>query len=353
MMLSRGITHCLKTIALIVAAMAATSCNNPVFDDEGDCEVHYYLNFVYDKNLKWADAFPSEVHSVNLYVYDSNGIFVDEYSLAANEIDKPGYMMELPLPPGDYTFVAWCGLDNESGKGESFTVAAPVAGQTTLNQLTCTLNTESSEEHPVYSDSELKFLYQGNLSVNLPDSKDGADYYYTMQLTKDTNHISIILQELSGDDMSSDAYSIVINSQDGEMAWDNSLIGDAVVDYLPWDQVSDQMELTDDDGNITYNKGLIADLSVGRLMASQSGQTFLTIGKNDGSGDIVAKVPLIQYALLVKAYYEEAYGHTMTDQDFLDREDEYALTFFLYKGKWLSSYIYINSWRVILKQYEV
>ena len=61
-------------------ALAAASCDRSMFDYEGDCEVHHIVRFRYDMNLKWADAFASEVKSVNLYVFDSDGLFLQEYS---------------------------------------------------------------------------------------------------------------------------------------------------------------------------------------------------------------------------------------------------------------------------------
>ena len=72
------------------------------------------------------------------------------------------------------------------------------------------------------------------------------------------------------------------------------------------------------------------------------------------TGEQIASVPIIQYALLSKEYYETAYGHKMTDQEFLDREDEYILTFFLDENmKWISSVIMIQSWRIVLHDYDI
>lgn len=348
------ILHRITTACLLLSSVALTTgCHNPVLDYEGDCDVHYYMRFVYDMNLKWADAFASEVHSVNLYAFDSEGKFVEEFSASGDVLSRPDYLMELTLDPGDYNLVAWCGLDSESGNGESFTVPTPQKGVTTLSDLTCSLKTKSSSEYPVYSDTQLKFLFNGNMTVNLPDSQDGNDYYYTMYLTKDTNHIRIILQELSGEDIDASEFGISINGEDADMAYDNSLIGSTMVTYLPWSQISDEMGLTDSSGNIKYNMGLVADLSVARMLAVQQDEMSLTVTRADSDEEIIAKVPIIQYALLAKGYYEQAYGHLMTDQEFLDREDEYQMTFFLFEGQWLSSYIYINSWRVVLHNYDV
>ena len=343
-------------LILPAAALMLTSCNNPVFDDEGDCEVHYYLRFVYDMNLKWADAFPSEVNSVNLYAFNQNGVFVKDYMLRGDALSQPGYTMELDLDPGSYQLVAWCGLYNDGREMESFTVPSPTPGVTTLDELTCSLNTTSSEEYPVYSDQRLYFMYHGMLDVDLPDSQDGASYDYTMYLTKDTNHIRIILQQLSAESMDPSQFEFTIEDADGLLAWDNSLLGNTFVTYQQWDcqgGLADVVtENSDGENELVTTQCVIADLSVSRMMADHSKEFFLTVTDLKADKKLINKVPVIQYALLSKDYYQMAYNHAMTDQEFLDREDEYFLTFFIDQNlRWVSSYININSWRIVLRDY--
>ncbi|MCH5240489.1 MAG: FimB/Mfa2 family fimbrial subunit [Muribaculaceae bacterium] len=344
-----------KLYLLPVAALMLTSCNNPVFDDEGDCRVHYYLQFVYDMNLKWADAFPSEVNSVNLYAF-KDGKFVKDYMLRGEELSQPGYTLELDLDPGTYELVAWCGLYNDGKEMESFTVPTPVEGVTTLDDLTCTLNTTSTEEYPVFSNSRLYFMYHGNMEVELPDSMDGASYNYTMSLTKDTNHIRIILQQLSAEDMDPDQFQFIIEDSDGKLAWDNSLLGDETVVYSQWDCLGGLADVSTENSNgeseLVTTQCVIADLSVSRMMDDHSKEFFLTVIDLKADKNLITRVPVIQYALLSKEYYELAYNHPMTNQEFLDREDEYVLTFFLDQNlRWVNSYIYINSWRIVLNNY--
>lgn len=318
----------------------------------------YKLRFVYDMNLKWADAFPSEVKSVNLYVFDKDNIFVKEYREAGEVLSVPGYEMELDLPAGDYHFVAWCGLENEGAMQESFTVTQPQPGVTSMSELICSLNLAytKADSDPEISDNRLYFLYHGYMEANLPDANDGGEYTYTMYLTKDTNHIRIILQELSSDeDMKAEDYDIKIEAANGVMAYNNDLLGNAVITYKPWSITADYVGVgrVDLDGGIKYVKGVVADLSTGRMMASQKDTFMLTVTRKSDGQTIIARVPVIQYALLSRQYYEMAYGHTMTEQQFLDREDEYVMTFFLEKGKWISSYIDILQWRIVIGEYDL
>lgn len=335
-----------------------SSCNNPVFDNEGDCTVHYYLRFVYNKNLKWADAFPSEVNSVNLYAFDSNGVFVKEYLCRGEALSEPGYTLELDLAPGKYQLVAWCGLENNGKEMESFTVPSPTPGVTTIDELTCSLNTISTEEYPVYCDSRLYFMYHGNMEVDLPDSMDGASYDYTMYLTKDTNHIRIILQQLSAVDMDPNQFEFTIEDSNGVLAYDNQLLGNTQVVYQQWDCQPGLADVTTENGDgideYVTTQCVIADLSVSRMMADHQNDFYLTVTDLKAEKKLINRVPVIQYALLSKDYYQMAYNHPMDNQEFLDREDEYFLTFFIDENlRWVDTYININSWRLVLGDYNL
>ena len=50
---------------------------------------------------------------------------------------------------------------------------------------------------------------------------------------------------------------------------------------------------------------------------------------------------------------KDGYGHEMTDQEYLDRQDDYTLTFFLDRNqKWIGTSIIINSWKVVLSNVD-
>lgn len=94
-------------------------------------------------------------------------------------------------------------------------------------------------------------------------------------------------------------------------------------------------------------KVAVAELTVSRLVDrdwSVNSKPMLTIRKVE-NGELVARIPIIDYALLVKGNYNRA----MSDQEYLDRQDEYNMTFFLDENShWLATTIIINSWRVVL-----
>ncbi len=340
-----------KVLVALTCMSVLPSCNSWVYDDQGDCSVYYRVRFCYDRNLKWADAFANEVSSVHLYAFDTSGTLVWQ----KDETIEPaaaGYSMELDLPAGDYKLLAWCGLRNDGERPESFSVPEARVGVTRMEQLQCALNRERDLDG-AHSRDHLYRLFHGTLDVNLPENEDGGSYEYTMYLTKNTNHIRVILHHLSGEDVDVNRFNFRIEDENGLMAHDNQLLDDENIIYHPWKLQSGVAGLGKEDSRaIITVKGAIADLTVGRMMESRRKDMILTV-TND-KGERVARIPVIDYALLAKDYYEEEYGHKMTDQEFLDREDDYTMTFFLDENNnWISSEILIHSWHVILNEVEI
>lgn len=349
--LNRVRTVSLGLFAAGAALLSSASCDRMIYDYEGDCTVNYLLKFRYDLNLKWADAFANEVKSVRLYVFDESGTLVREIDDRGDRLADPDYAVNLEVPAGKYHLLAWCGIDNE-GAPAQFTVPAATVGSTRAEALTCRIDRGADAT----SSGRLEFMFHGELDVDLPEDEDGGDYVYTMPLTKDTNHIRVILQHLSGEDVDFNQFSFKIEDANGYYASDNRLLPDDAITYLPFSTSSGVAGIIRDDGTGTRAeiraKTAVADFSVGRMMANRARDMRLTI--TNAEGEDIARIPVIDYALLAKDYYELAYNRTMRDQEFLDREDEYVMTFFLDENmKWYAAEIYILSWRIVLHGYDV
>ena len=67
-------------------------------------------------------------------------------------------------------------------------------------------------------------------------------------------------------------------------------------------------------------------------------------------GERIVHLPFIDYCILVKGKHREE----MSNQEYLDRLDEYSLTFFIDKDKnwYTAAGININSWHVVPPQEE-
>ncbi len=341
-----------KVCMASVCLLAMSSCDSWLYEEEGDCSVYYRLKFRYDINLKWADAFANEVSSVHLYAFDPSGVLVWQQEEQVEPSAAENYSMLLNLPAGDYRLLAWCGLRNDGEHEESFSVPEARVGETRMEQLQCTLN-RKRDESGAYSEEHLYRLFHGTLDVSLPVNDDGGSYEYTMSLIKNTNHIRVILHHLSGEDVNEEDFIFRIDDENGLMAHDNELMPDENINYRPWDILSTEAGI-DKDGTraISNVKGLAADFTVGRLIETHREKMILSIDTKDGKK--VARIPVMDYALMGKEYYEKEYNYPMDKREFLDRLDECVMTLFLDENNnWVSSVIQILSWRVVLSNVEV
>ena len=260
--------------------------------------------------------------------------------------------MSLDLPAGDYRLLAWCGLRNDGKRDESFSVPEVSIGRTRIEEVQCALN-RMYDEAGAYSDERLYRLFHGSMDVSLPTDEDGGTYDYTMPLTKNTNHIRIIMQHLSGEDVNKDDFTFRIDDENGLMAHDNELMDDENITYRPWDIQNVEAGTDNDDRRaVSGMKGLVADFTVGRLIETHRDKMVLAITNSEGR--TVARIPVIDYALMGKEYYEEEYNYPMDEREFLDRLDECVMTLFLDENQqWVACSIQILSWRVVINNVEI
>ncbi|WP_455497293.1 FimB/Mfa2 family fimbrial subunit [Coprobacter sp.] len=350
-----NILFCIKQFCIALTAIfLITSCNNFVYEDEEDCTVYYRLKFRYDMNLKFADAFAHEVKSVKLYAFDAAGKLVWQGSEQSEVLASKDYVMIIPLTPGNYRLVAWCGLGDE----KSFCLPDATSSCTAENlhcRLTCVSGTSDGSSNeappPVRSDKDLEPLFHGMMDVELPANDNGGEYTYEMPLTKNTNVFRVVLQHLSGEDINVNDFEFSIEDANGWLAYDNSMLRDLPVDYRPWALYSGEAGV-EKGRAVTTVKVAVAELTVNRLFIrdwSKYKKPMLTI-RTVNDGKLVVSIPIIDYALMVKGeHYKQ-----MDDQEYLDRADEYNMTFFLDPNKnWISTVIQILSWRVVVNNSDL
>ena len=196
-----------------------------------------------------------------------------------------------------------------------------------------------------YLSDDILPLFHGTLPLEVVD-KPGT-YTETMSLVKDTNSIRILLHEMSGHDVDADKFRFEIRDSNGLYDWDNTLLDDEDITYSAWYQTTGSAEMEEyATRTVTEVNVALAELTIGRMRADNS--PILHIVSRE-TGEDVVRLPLADYALLVKGYYRES----MSDQVYLDRQDEYSLTLFLDEGEWVSSMIYINSWRVVINDSSI
>lgn len=343
--------YSIMTLFFTTAAFGAltASCDRGIYEDEGDCSVHYRVSFSYDKNMVNANAFHTQVKSVTLYIFDSKGAFVASKTESGASLESPDYYMEVDVKPGKYDLLVWA-------EGES-----PVAGHTafaiggsapaSISDLTATLPLQG-EASALYSDKDIKPLFHGlERRVEFPDTYGNVDVC-TVGLTKDTNVLQILLQGTDGTEMDVADFSFRITAENSELSYTNDLVASSpLFDYKPWSVTETEASFDTPDTQAknsraqTAANGLLAEITTGRLIADR--EQKLVVTRNSDGQDIIA-LPLIKYLLMVKGEYMRP----MTNQDYLDRKDAYTMMFFIAPDKswYIAGGIYINGWRVVPPQ---
>ncbi len=323
---------------ILVAAFCAatvvlsfTSCDGIYDEDLQPCPQGVALRFIYDYNMEYANAFPKKVDCLTLYIYDREGKFITSRIETGDVLTDEDYRMEIDLEEGDYHFVAYGGLACAEA---SFGVVTPPESGASLTSLSTVMKYEGN-----VSDKHLHDFFFGSLEVNV--AKDVVQEY-TLPMMKNTNTVRVILQQLDGQPVSDEDFSFSIIDDNTLFAHDNSVLENGMLSYLPWAQGQRTVG-----GNSEGNGAVTvayAEFSTSRLVTDNEPRLRV---RRSIDGEPVIDIPLIDYLLLMKS---DVYTD-MGPQEYLDRESEWTLIFFLDAAhEWIKTQIVINDWVVRINQ---
>lgn len=340
--------------AIATAAIAMTTLTgcHSIFEDSDCVESYNLVTLTYDYNMKRADAFANEVDCVSLLAFDSKtGLLVSRIDRKQSELEG-GNTVELSVVPGEYDILVWAGDPDRS-----FEIDGGEIGRSTLADFHARLKADFSTAGNMDINEDLGPLFHGLTHISLPYASPSRPNKFTIGLTKDTNVIRVVLQNINGEFVNHEDFTFTITDCNSWLNADNTL-RDALtsVCYHPWRLISGAVDVNTNP--VDPSTGRSADLSengiISRSVFGASLAEFtlsrLFVDNNprlhvaDRSGKTILDVSIRDYALLVKGFYHEA----MSDQEYLDRQDEYNMTFFLDDGnRWLSAVIIINDWRIV------
>ena len=287
--------------------------------DETLPECRLYVRFRYDYNMEFSDAFASQVNRVDVFVFDKDGTFVIKKSEQGETLGG-SYRMPLPLPAGEYRIAAWAGMSDD------FEMPEPVAGKTTLEELTVRVKREESLVH----NKALNPLWYGGVqAVSFTGRQEQTE---TVSLIKDTNKFRFILQKSGpGEELDINDCLFEIRADNGYYDWNNDLLDDDMISYRPY-----YLEKVED-------VGIVVEMNTMRLLEHK--KVYLTLTRKSDGKELM-RIDLIPYLLLTKME-----GHNIPAQEYLDRQSEYAIVFFYNPEllNFLSTKIVINGWTIWLK----
>lgn len=292
-----------------------------VDDDYSDCPSGCWLKLSYTYNMLNVDAASTQVTDATVFVFNNEG-----NCIARQEVDSLSFhlnkgLIKMPiLPAGEYSFLVWAGL-------------ADTRYRYTPDALTL-LRNEAGEQT-----ERLKALFHGRL-----DNVQVNDEYTVMEvsLTKNTKTLSCILQSQSDTPLNKDEFSLELTARNGLMDHRNQPVDSVVTCYRPFYQDNIEME------------GLqIVHAGIHTLRLMEDDDSRLTLIHHP-EGERIFSIPFSQYLLLS----HQVHAPTMKAQEYLDRQDQHNLIFFLTAtGDSLKPYIctkmQVNSWIIRLNDAEL
>lgn len=321
------------TISMAAGLMlSAVSCD-AIYDDLNPCPQGVRLRFIETETLDEGNIFYTQVDCLTLFIYDSEGRYIQTHKAYAPEIKDENWRLTINLPAGQYKLLAYGGIDCEDS---SFSFTSDPA-QIALQDVMVKLDAEYTAQD---IDKPLHNLFYGMIDLEIPKAGDGTDYTEaTLSMKKDTNDIRILLANDLAIPIDDADFDINIISDNTLMNYMNDLVPTTPATYWPWSSGNSEVGLTEgeDPATIAY-----AELSIPRLVYGNP-TTLLITRKSDGKE--VIRIPLINILMLYKSDRPEY--SKWKPQQFLDRKSRWVMTFFLTaNGRWLDTKIVVNDWIV-------
>lgn len=286
------------------------------------CESELLVQFKYTLNDQYTNLFYPEVQQVTVYIFDSNGKYVDTFSQKGSMLTND-YVMHIPMPEGKYSIVAYGGNFTTYSAGELNKETSTIEptlrkGVTSINDFRAELKNKSGEGNFLYPVSMPDDLYAGlaKVAISAPSNQNITE----IDLIKDTKKIKV---KIIGTDPVAKPLNIYITALNGRYQHDNNIdLNHGLFKYLPI--------------NSSVSPNLMeVDMKIMRLMLGGSPMLIIT---DKTTQDVVFSKNIIDLILLTDKY--------KTQEDF-DREDEFVfeITVGSYENNIIIS-VSINGWKI-------
>ncbi|MCH5230428.1 MAG: FimB/Mfa2 family fimbrial subunit [Muribaculaceae bacterium] len=366
----------LSSLLIAGAGLSLASCDSLVFDEADNCVQGVAIRFIYEYHMeRGANAFPANVDCISLFIFDPQGNYLDHIYETSDIISNENYRMNLPLKEGSYHIVAYGGLvcDNPSFNiNHDWAFGTKTISHKDDIEVSLPLN-EQNQSASLLHDIEKRTggLFYGTLDVTI--TKEDVQHTYrevTLPMMKDTNNIQVILQEVATpSEIDYNDYDFTIIDDNFKLDGYNNPISTVTDDYQPvyrpyhsenrimgyTEYQNRQGALNTEDEDKPVQVGCV-EFSTSRLLDKNAGNARLVIKANtktkagDEEGSTIIDIPLITYLEAVRGF-----GTTWIkdDQEFLDRQSNWTLMFFLQNGRWIQARISVNAWTVRLNNAEL
>lgn len=301
-----------------------------IYEDRTCCFLS--VGFSYTYNVKEANAFPSEVKDVELFIFDSEGVFVERFHENGGDGFEKDYRMILPnLEGGKYTFVALGRNRPIITEDGEFVYSDLEAGKSTVEDLLIWLKTDNH-----ISTTDFAAVYNGVVQCEL---KNGAQYV-EIPMAKLTNRVRVVLMPYSGAEKLN-GYDFSVHSGAVLFDYDGDMVSRVPTLFRPHHQYLTSASPSLSEGEV--GEAIIADFHLSRLVLED--RPTLVISDSDLGEDIVK----INLTWLLSLQGIAEHRKEWSDQEYLDRQDAYSITFFVDKGLLVKTHIIVNGWVISIE----
>ena len=366
---------------------ALTSCDDSfIFDDRTDCHPGINLRFVYDYHMEpGANAFMSNVDCVTVFVLDTEGNYITQFSETSDILLKSeSYRMHLPLDEGEYKLLVYGGLTCDHPTFGFTPGWFTKADGLHRDDIRVSLPLASDDLGKPFSNVRLHDiderwggLFYGTLDITIDEFDWTTDFREeTVFMMKDNNNIQVILQELSvPDKMDVNDFDFKIYDDNFVLDGYNQKVGVVTDSYEPyyapyatetretgWTQAAASEGQPPTVDNTRIVKVACAEFQTSRLLMENVSTARLvvtskTMKDDNGNDKVVIDMPLITYLATTKGFGnnwirpDSEWNHGITGhediyQQYLDRQSNWTLFFFLQRNEWVKTHIIVNDWTV-------
>lgn len=295
-----------KSLFLIVVSVLFMASCDSIREDLPRCEL--WLEFTFDYNMEYTDAFNPQVQSVDVFVFGS-----DDKLLLTQRVESAalvnGNRMSLAdaLDLGSYKILTVGNL-SDSHRVLGQTGLSPIVKTTTLQEMVVSLQHESD-----VVDFEFPHLYLA--PVLQVDYSGNSDKVYQVKLMRYTNRFNIALMHYEESEGSGTRYSFEIEAPDNaSYSWmQDEPVGEGPITYKPhhtsWTR-STEVKAT-------------SQLNTMRLLDKTG---YKVAVRSEGSGAKVWDYDLIKLLGIARPTSRPD-DTALPFQEYLDRQSEWNLVF--------------------------
>jgi hypothetical protein len=332
----RKIKHIIGLFSALILLAVSTSC---IDDTTADCALNVRFQYVY--NMNNADAFANEVDKVELFVFDSQKKLVASY-VADGIYGNDNFTMTLPLPGeiGEYTFVAWAYETTNNQEHSYFDITKVDVGDPIENTTARLKRNARSTDNSSRINNTLNGVKTQRVS--------GAQNEVLISMMKVTNDVRVILMPVNGEQrLYSENYDIKIDHETGWLAHDATPLREDWITCRPYYQATEKDPDSQENTTTEIDHAVVADMNTSRIMYTKNPR--LTIYDTNANKEVLS----VNLAWLLALQYTSEHKNQWAEQEYLDRQSDYSLTFFIDGDTWLSSKVIINGWTLNLGTTEL